>query len=293
MGYQLWTSPVTGYRRRGTRLSDFQAELGAKITGHAIFEPLLSCPSDAPASDMRGELKRRDFDVAGVRRSITDPVIGFVRRENLHSGLVMDHIEAISKDAIVDESIGIDPLLTLLRARAFVFVTVNNVLVGIITLADFNKPLVRTYFFGLLSLLEIHLSFWVAQQYRDDTWKDMLTPARLQQATDVQAERERRRQKLALVDCLQFSDKGELVIAHDHLRKSLGFGSKAKAKRYLSRAEKLRNTLAHSQYYLAQEGAWTELIDLVQWVEAVIATSDASVERHASDMAQGYFEALW
>ena len=66
MGYQLWTSPITGYRRRGTRLAELHAVLGSQITARVIFEPLQSCPANAPAWEMFRALGQRDFDVAGV-----------------------------------------------------------------------------------------------------------------------------------------------------------------------------------------------------------------------------------
>jgi hypothetical protein len=242
---------------------------------------------------MQMELARLDFDVAGVRESIHEPVIGFVRRDKLGSGLVRDHIEEISADALVDQSIGIESLLSRLRLRTYIFVLVEGILAGILTLADLNKPLVRVYFFGLLSLLEIHLSFWVAQEYQDDAWKGALTPGRIEAATKIQVERQRRGQRLPLVDCLQFSDKRDLVVAHDELPGRLGMGSKTKARKGLSNAEKLRNTLAHSQYDLVEGSTWTNLIELVQWVTAVISTSDAAVEARASEMARGYIGALW
>ncbi len=88
MGYQLWLSPITGYRRRGTRLSEFRSLLGLGITAHAILEPLQSCPGDASAQEMERILRRRDFDVAGVQTHPDEPVIGFVERESLRKGTV-------------------------------------------------------------------------------------------------------------------------------------------------------------------------------------------------------------
>src|ERR1700722_13638972 len=119
MGYQLWASPVTGHRRRGTRLNDFRAALDAKITTQEIFEPLLSCPAQAPASEMNDELTRRDFDVAGVKCTSDGPVIGFVRRETLTIGLAQDHVEPISPDLLVSPSVGIEALLHQLGHRPF------------------------------------------------------------------------------------------------------------------------------------------------------------------------------
>jgi hypothetical protein len=58
MGYELWTSPITGYRRHGTRLQDLNASLGHKILASAIAEPLKSCPAWALASEIAPLLRR-------------------------------------------------------------------------------------------------------------------------------------------------------------------------------------------------------------------------------------------
>jgi hypothetical protein len=294
MGYQLWTSPITGYRRRGTRLADFRKGFADTIKVQAIFEPLQSCPIDAYALEMYEQLGNREFDIAGVKHSADEPVIGYVRREKLTSGLVRDHIEMITHDDYVSESMSIDPLLTRLCDRPFVFVSVDSQIVGILTLADLNKPLVRVYFFGLISLLEIHLSFWISQQYPDDdAWQGQLSPARVARAQKTQTERSRRRQALSLADCLQFADKRDLIVNSNHLRETLQLGSKTKSRHFLGDVENLRNTLAHSQYDLVQGGTWSSLIDLVQRVMKVIEVSDHCVEKHASAMAGNFLGALW
>jgi len=51
MGDRLWMSPATGYRRRGTRLVELRAVLGAGITARTVLEPLQSWPSDANAEE--------------------------------------------------------------------------------------------------------------------------------------------------------------------------------------------------------------------------------------------------
>jgi hypothetical protein len=293
MGYQLWTSPVTGYRRRGTRLADFRAGFADTIKVQAIFEPLQSCPIDAYALEMYEQLGNREFDIAGVKHSADEPVIGYVRHEKLTSGLVRDHIEVITHDDYVSESMSIDPLLARLRERPFVFVSVDSRIVGILTLADLNKPLVRVYFFGLISLLEIHMSFWISQEYPHDAWQSQLSPNRVELAQRTQSEREKRGQVLSLADCLQFSDKRDLIVASDHLRETLQLGSKTKSRAFLGDVENLRNTLAHSQYDLVQGGTWSSLIDLVQRVMTVIEVSDHCVEKHASAMAGNFLGALW
>lgn len=238
-------------------------------------------------------LQARDFDIAGVKAAEDSEVIGFVRREQLASGVVRDHLLPICPASVIDDTTTIHALLEQLKKRSFVFVRVDGRLDGILTLADLNKPVVRVFFFGLISLLEIHLGFWVQTKYSDETWQDMLGSQRVELARSTQSERERRGQKLQLLDCRQFADKHELVIKSDELRKDLALGSKKKARQYLSSAEKLRNILAHSQYDLVVGSTWADLIDLVQRIEATISVSDDLVEARAIEMAQGDLGSLW
>ena len=85
MGNELWASPITGYRRRGTRLRELRKIIGSRIIARVLYEPLQSCPADAPAWEMLKILKKRDFDVAGVKIAQAQPVIGFVLRDQLKS----------------------------------------------------------------------------------------------------------------------------------------------------------------------------------------------------------------
>lgn len=293
MGYQLWASPNTGYRRRGTRLSDFNEAFGHRITVGSIFEPLKSCPANAPADEMRQLLEQRDFDVAGVRASENGAVLGYVRRQDLDDGTVGDHLLNVPINAVVDDAAAVHSLLDTLKESPFVLVRTNGAIVGIATRADLNKPVVRVYFFGLISLLEIHLSFWFDLAYQDDSWKDVIGAKRVEAALRAQAERRARGQDLPLKECLQFADKHKLVIQDDQLRADLALGSRKHATRYLKKAEDLRNSLAHSQYDLTVGKSWAELISLIQDIESTIALSDRLVEDRAGRMATQDLGALW
>ena len=169
MGYQLWTSPITGYRRSGTRLSDLRSVLGAGITARTILEPLQCCPLDAPAIEIQMTLRERGFDVAGVMADQNAPVVGFVERETLQSGSVKSHTRPMSAEHLVPGATSLGALLTVLLNKERVFVLTGPQVRGIVTRADLNKPPVRVYLFGLMSLLEMHLRFWVSRFYSEDS----------------------------------------------------------------------------------------------------------------------------
>lgn len=293
MGYQLWTSPITGYRRRGTKLSDFSEAFGKKITVASIVEPLRSCPEDAPAGEMRVALKELEFDVAGVKPAKDGNVSGLVMASALKGGLVRDHMRQIPQESVVDSSLTLHELFGSLSKNVFVFVRVDERIDGIVTYADLNKPIVRMYFFGVISLLEIHLSFWIAQAYEGESWQKSVAQSRLDAAKAIQDERQARGQEIGLRDCLQFADKRDLVLKRDDLRDQFKLGSKAAGYRLLRKAEELRNALAHSQYDLTMGAEWKDLVALVQKIESTIDISDALVEEHSRRSASFDLGTLW
>ena len=116
--------------------------------------------------------------------------------------------------------------------------------------------------FSLVSLLEMHLGFWVRAEYPDDSWQTKLSRPRLAAAERLQRSRRARRQHPFLIDCLQFCDKRDLVLEKEGLRNRLSLGTKARASQHLKKAEELRNLLAHSQDELVDGSTWEELIDV-------------------------------
>lgn len=141
---------------------------------------------------------------------------------------VKDHSEPLRAEHLVSDATPLGELLSLLRSKERVFVLVGSDVKGIITFADLNKPAVRVYLFGLISLLEMHLRFWVLKSYGSEGWQQELKDERLLAANELQAERRGRNEEIALLDCLQFCDKRDLIVAKADLRTKLGLSSKSK-----------------------------------------------------------------
>ncbi len=170
MGYQLWTSPVTGYRRIGTRVDEIRALFEKNITVRSICEPLKACFAHANANEMARLLHARGFDVAGVKENDTEAIKRFVRASALKKGgTVSDHAEDIRLEQLISEATPLAQIFSVLAARAYSFVLAGGTVSGIVTRADLNKPPARIYLFALISLLEMHLVFWIRQEF-GDTW---------------------------------------------------------------------------------------------------------------------------
>jgi hypothetical protein len=293
VGYELWTSPIYGYRRKGTRLADLRRVIEDGITARAILEPLQSCRAQSSAQEAKETLKRRDFDVAGVKESENGPVIGWVSQEVLDGGLVMDRARPILVDNLLSDATPLPQVLEVLRAQAHAFVLVGSKVAGIVTRADLNKPPVRVYLFGLVSLLEMHLSFWIRNEYGEDSWQGHLSKKRLEKAMRTQQLRRRRNQNPYLAQCIQFCDKRDLVIRLSSVRKTLSLGSEKQAATFLQRVENLRNGLAHGQYDLAEGLTWEETIGLVEKMDEVIRMSDDYVEKKVQTAPRRHSDELW
>jgi hypothetical protein len=117
MGYQLWTSPVTGYRRTGTRLRELRHLFEDGIIAQAILEPLQSSPSNANATDIAQILHARDYDVVGVKEEANGEVIGFVFRDALKTGTVRSHLQIMTSEHLISDATPLANLLSILSGK--------------------------------------------------------------------------------------------------------------------------------------------------------------------------------
>ncbi|OHC85152.1 MAG: hypothetical protein A2546_00010 [Sphingobacteriia bacterium RIFOXYD2_FULL_35_12] len=277
MGFQLWYSQHTGLRRRGTTFSEIHGLFVDKITTHHIYEPLLCCRSSDNLIDVKETLVERDFDVLGV---IDDKmkVIGYVHNNNLiHDSLTANTLP-IDVNQIISDSTPLAKLIEILSKNDFAFVLSHNNITGIVTKADLNKPIIRIYLFGLVSLFELHLNFWIDKSHPAEAWKELLQNERLQAAEKLHAERKGNNIQLTLLECLQIADKKDI------LRKTSTFlvtfkYSKSKFKNLLEDVATLRNELAHSQNSIISNLSWEEFVNTIDLIKDFLLISDEIVEQ--------------
>lgn len=281
MGYRLWVSPVTGYRRKGTRFSALRKIFVDNITAMNIYEPLLCCPADSRAEDASKALRVRDFDVAGVKETEGGEVIGYVLTEELGAGLLKKYVRTITTDLVISDSTPIAGIFPILSERDFAFVLSGKHLSGIITKADINKPPVRIYLFGITSLFEMHLNVWVTHYYGEESWIDKVPKQRMDKAVEIYQLRKGKNQELSLMECLQLCDKRDLLAISSRFRSDFGFSRKG-FDTLAKGVEKIRNELAHSQYSITAHIGWPALIGVLSTTEEFLMNSDEQVERIAA-----------
>lgn len=228
-----------------------------------VAEPLASFDAGTPAPDALAVMTVRKFKVAGIRRDGT--ICGYVRQEELADGNCGDALRPFEEGEVVLDSAGIPELVTLLNERARLFVSVLGQVGGIVTRTDLQKPPVRMWLFGMITIIEMGLTRLVESAYPDGAWRECLSEGRLQKAEALLAERKRRNQDLDLLDCLQFSDRGQIVLRNEELRNRAGFVSRSRGEHTVRELEALRNNLAHSQDIISCD--WDIILKLIEHLD--------------------------
>jgi hypothetical protein len=229
-----------------------------------VAEPLASFDAVSSAAEVREFMVARDFNVVGVRKD--GQVVGYVERGSLGAGDCGQHLRPLEAASIpLDDSVPLLNLLTKLNGAPFVFVSVLGQVGGIVTLQDLQKAPVRMWLFGVVTMIEMRFSELIERHCPADKWRQYLSEGRLQKAEALLRERQRRNQRLDLFDCLQFSDKGQIIARNEDIRKLTVFASRNQTEDAVKRLEQLRNNLAHAQDILG-DSDWNTIIQLCEFV---------------------------
>ena len=122
----------------------------------------------------------------------------------------------------------------------------------------------------MITIVEMGLTRLIESAYPDGSWRQCLSEGRLQKAEALLAERQRRNQDLDLLDCLQFSDRGQIVLRNEELRKRAGFVSRSRGEQTVKELESLRNNLAHAQDIIACD--WDIIVKLTEFLDSRFAS---------------------
>ena len=211
-----------------------------------IAEPLVSFDAGAEARIVHDFMVEKDFDLVGIRQD--GLVNGYVRREDLMTGICQDHTRSFSPDNdLIPDTANLIDVVKSLAINERCFVVILDRVSAIITLSDLEKPPMRMFLFGLITLGEMLMTEIIRHRYGDGSWQNLISAQRLAKALQLQEERSRRGQQVDLIDCLQYGDKGWILSYDEDIRKALGQESRRHARQAVKELETLRNHLAHTQ----------------------------------------------
>ncbi|MGH7071595.1 MAG: hypothetical protein ACREFO_16505, partial [Acetobacteraceae bacterium] len=134
---------------------------------------------------------------------------------------------------------------------------------GLVSLSDLQQLPVRVALFALITQLEMTMADAIRRELgNSDGWKDRLPSRR---KDNIDCEREKAAADDNLVDDLLFTQFADKITI---LRKSPAFqASTTRFKDEMSKAQKLRDSLAHANDYAATRGAAANICAVVRSVE--------------------------
>jgi hypothetical protein len=233
------------------------------FTARDIAESLFSFDIDSTCDDVKKVMAQNHEDVASIRSKGT--VQGYVRYVDLIDGTCTDGMRHFTADQVISGDATLSDVIHVLTRHNYCFVTMLGEVVGVICRDDINKPMVRMWLFGLITMIETRIGQMIEKKYPDDSWQSVVTSERLKKAREIQEERLRRNQHCSLIDCLQLSDKGRVAIEHPQILDMFGFTSKRSGKQAIKNLESLRNNLAHAQDIVIHD--WAQIARMSQRME--------------------------
>ncbi len=143
---------------------------------------------------------------------------------------------------------------------------------GIITKGDLQKSPMRMWLFGVLSLIEMQFLRLIRAAYKQDSWTSFISESRLEKAKKFLKDRQQQNEAIDLADCLQFADKGYIVVKSDLFCRVFGGISKGVARDFLKELRYLRDDLAHAQDIIT--GRWPKIVELAKTAEKLLAACE-------------------
>ena len=228
------------------------------FTAQDIAEPIRSFDIEKPCNDVQPIMDKQHLDIVCLRDE--GVITGYVRRSDLNRGCCGDHLRPFRQGQVLSSDSSFSDIIHVLTLHQYGFIRLFDDVVGYFSRSEINKPVVRMWLFGIITFIDMEFTQMIQEYYPEESWRKILTEKRLAKAIELQKERQRRNQHCDLIDCLQLSDKGQIVIQNPEFLELLDIGSKSVAKRLARELESLRNNLAHSQDIVTHD--WAQIVRL-------------------------------
>ncbi len=236
------------------------------ITILDLAEPLILFDETQDAARMRSVLDKKMISVAGILRE--GQITGYVVRNELLNNDRIEIIHDFDPELVLPDSPSIPTVVAALSKHEFCFTSTLGQITGVVTLQEFEKPAMRMWLFGIITIIEMNFIWAIHKIFPNNTWEPYIASKRFEKAEQLLSERRRMGVNCDLVDCLQFSDKAKILINNPEWSAMLGFQSRSEAKRTIKELEKLRNSLAHSRKFIFS--TWKLITKLVERLDKLL-----------------------
>lgn len=211
-------------------------------------------------------MEQNGYRVVGVREN--GIIVGYLDQDELEEGTCGQFTRPFDDAHVIVDAAPLSEVVLALRETPRLFVNLLGRVGGIVTRSDLQKPPVRMWLFGMVTLVEMRFTRLIELKCPDEDWRQFLSAGRLEKASGLLEERARRNQQIDLLDCLQFSDKGQIIARCERIRNLTQFTSKRQIEQVFKSLERLRNNLAHSQDIVT--GDWDIIVQLSENLDRVL-----------------------
>ena len=231
-----------------------------------IAEPLPVIDSCRSAEEALALVEETKIPLVGVTDGGRS--VGFLRLEDISGGECGSYTRPFDELPVLEGTASFPEAFEALAGSPWCFVGVDGEVNGIAGRMDIQKAPVRMWLFGMVTIIEMFLTRIIAEAYPGGSWTDMLSKSRVKKAEHLMKERLRGGGGVRLIDCLQLTDKGTIVIRDDELFGHFRFESKRSARRALVDLETLRNNLAHS-HDLSLD--WETILNISKDIDIIVS----------------------
>lgn len=231
-----------------------------------VSEPVRSFDASRPCAEILALMELHDLEIVCLRKQ--GVISGYVKRVDLEGKLCGDHMRLFRSGQTISADRSLIDVIHILTVQRYGFITMLGEVSGYFSRNDINKPVVRMWLFGIITFIELEILKIIRKNFPNDTWQSAITEKRLEQASNLQQERERRGQQSQLLDCLQLSDKVKILISKQETLDEIGLGSRSSAKKVIKEIESLRNNLSHAQDIVTYD--WAQIVRITHRLQESI-----------------------
>jgi hypothetical protein len=235
------------------------------FTAKDLTEPLHSLDISCSLEEAQEIMTNQCLRVMGLRER--GEICGYIRHADVSAGTgtCREYVRKFRPGQVIADDSSLSELVEVLTRQEYAFVSVFGQVGGYVNRGHLNSPVTRMWLFGIITLFEMRMVRLIQKYFPDESWRSVIAPARLEKAIALQQERDRRHQHSTLLECLQLSDKGQILLEHTLGLRLLDIRSKAVAKQMIKNIESLRNNLAHGQDIVKYD--WASIAGIAGRVE--------------------------
>lgn len=238
------------------------------FTVQHLAEPVRSFDASRPCKEVQAMMELHQLEIVCLREQGT--IVGYARHDDLVGKICRENMRSFREGQVISGDSPFSDVIHVLTLQEYGFISILGEIAGVFSREDINKPVARMWLFGIITFVEMNVIKVISLHFPGDSWQSALTDERLQQAKDLKAERERRGQHCSLLDCIQLSDKGKIVISKEETMQMMGLESRRSAKKVIREMESLRNNLAHAQDIVTYD--WGQIVRLTDRLEETLGS---------------------